>query len=66
MADVTVNDQGSIVVLVPMNEAATDWFVENLPENAPMWGLGYAVERRYVLDILEGLKDAGLSYSMEG
>jgi hypothetical protein len=64
LADVAVHDHGSIVILVPLTDAAGDFFDERLPDDCPMWGAGYAVERRYAADILEGLNEEGLEFEV--
>jgi hypothetical protein len=60
MADVSILDAGSILVVTPITEEAQQWCDEHLPDDAPMWGHGYAVERRYAGDILAGMVRDGL------
>lgn len=59
--DVLVSDQGSIVVLQPMNGDARDWIdcmVQHEPYN---WlGGGLCVEHRYADAIIDGMQDDGL------
>jgi hypothetical protein len=65
-ADVQVHDAGSIVLLAPLTDTARDWFIEHLPEDCPTIGVNYAIERRYVGDILEGINEAGMRLSLPG
>lgn len=63
-ADVRLSDHGSIIVLTPDSDEARAWCEEHLPNDAPRWGAhGYAVEPRYVGDIVAGMEDAGLEVS---
>lgn len=60
--DASVQDGGSVCILSVYSKAARAWCDENLPEDAPRWGArGYAIEARYVLPIVRGLQDAGLT-----
>lgn len=58
--DFSVTGGGSLYILTPLTPAATDWCDEHLPEDATMWGKGYAVEHRYISDIVEGIRNDGL------
>lgn len=60
-ADFHVYDQGSIVLLEPVTDDAKAWCARHLPDDAPMWGNAYAVEHRYVEDILDGIAEEGLT-----
>lgn len=63
-SDFRVQDEGSIVVLHPQNDAARSWIDDHLyaedGEGPVWWGGGVAIERRYVQDILEGVAADGL------
>lgn len=64
--DFRVQNEGSIVVLHPCNDAARSWIDANLYENSddePLtwWGGGVVVEHRFVEEILNGISDAGLT-----
>ena len=63
MFDFHVNDAGSLVMLEPVTDDAKAWCARHLPEDAPTWGNAYAVEFRYIEDILDGIKQEGLSYA---
>jgi hypothetical protein len=58
--DVSIQDHGSIAVIVPETDAGRAWCDENLEGDLLRWGGGVACEPRYVGDIAEGLRDAGL------
>lgn len=59
--DITVEDHGSIVLLVAQNANANRWLLEHTSEERQGWGLyGLAVEPRYVADIVTGAQADGL------
>lgn len=59
MADFTLRDHGSVVILKPVNDGAEDWIFENLP-NALGWGEKcVVVEPRYVDGLLDTLTKGG-------
>jgi len=60
MADVLVRNEGSIFLLTPMTEAASEWFADHLPEDAQTFGPATVVEHRYVAAIVEGMVNDGL------
>jgi len=65
MADVTIQDGGSIVLLKPESEAAESWLNENIGEDngfQPYWPT-VTVERRYVQEIIDGMIGYGLEVS---
>ena len=57
--DFTVQDEGSIFVLHPCNDAARSWIDEHLygqPGEPPTWwGGGVVIEHRMIVDVLEGI-----------
>jgi hypothetical protein len=59
--DFLVNDQGTIFLLTPVTEAATDWANEHLPEDAMHFGDAIVVEHRYIRDIVSGFTTEGLT-----
>lgn len=60
--DFTLQDEGSIVVLHPGNDAASNWIDNHLyTEQTQWWGGGIVIERRYVEDILDGIDSEGLT-----
>jgi len=60
MADAVVENYGSLVLLHPVSEAAHDWINEHLPEDCMYFGEAVVVEPRYILNIVFGMKNAGL------
>ena len=58
--DFTVNDQGSIVLLVPLTPQAETWVKDNLPEDRLTFGLSVVIEHRYADDIIQGIINDGL------
>lgn len=61
MADIRIEDHGSIMMVRPISEAGEAWVNENLtnPETQ-FWGGAAACERRYVEDIVYGVQCDGL------
>ena len=60
MEDFEVENHGSLFLLRPMTSAAWNWAEQHLPEDAQMFGQAYAVEHRYIADIVEGIQADGL------
>lgn len=58
--DITVFNAGSIIILSGATPAGRDWLAEHMPADCQRWGTGYAVEPRYVQDILDGAMADGL------
>jgi hypothetical protein len=58
--DFVFSDEGSIVMLQPVSDAAKDWADENLPDDRLVWGPHVIVEHRYFADIAEGIEADGL------
>jgi len=62
--DFTVNHQGTVID--PVSNAALQWCYYHLPEDCPRWGrVGFAIETRYVADILAGMRRDGLMSEQE-
>jgi hypothetical protein len=62
--DFTVQDEGSIVILHPCNDAAGAWIDDYLyaDDGFPQWfGGGIAIEPRFMAAIVDGIADAGLT-----
>lgn len=58
--DFSVQDEGTIIVLHPANDAASGWIQENLygDEASPVWwGGGVVIERRLFPPIFDALVD---------
>lgn len=61
MPDFIFHDHGSIWLMFPQNDNAREYAADVLPEDSPMHGEGYAMEPRYVQDIVTALQDDGFS-----
>jgi len=62
MTDFSVNDQGSIVLIEPVSQAALDWVEEYIGQDngfQPYWPT-VVVEHRYADDVIEGMLNDGL------
>jgi hypothetical protein len=61
MTDVTFCDEGSLVRITPLTEAALDWIDANVASEGLQWlGRSLCVDWRHGALILVGLEDAGL------
>jgi hypothetical protein len=58
--DIRVENHGSIVLLRVESQRADRWLDENLDPEAQTFGRAYVVEPRYVADIVQGAREAGL------
>lgn len=58
--DFVVSDHSSIVLFTPNSKRAQDWASAYLPDDCPMLGTAYAVERRYAQDIVDGIRADGM------
>jgi hypothetical protein len=62
MADVQVDNQGTIVAITPLSDAAREWLNENVQAESWQWvGDTLGVEPRYAGPLLEGMQAAGLT-----
>ena len=62
--DVLTDSFGSIVGITPMTPAAREWLSENCQTESWQWlGATLNVDCRYAGDILDGMRDAGLTIS---
>jgi hypothetical protein len=60
--DFVVQNHGSIFILHAYSEAAREWVSEHIPEDALTWGRnGTVVEHRYIADIVDGIRNDGLT-----
>jgi hypothetical protein len=61
-ADFAVQNEGSIFILYALSAAAKEWADEHIG-HAQRWGVnGYVIEHRYVLDIVDGIQNDGLTF----
>ena len=61
--DFTITPGGSIWLLTPITPAASEWTDEHLPADATHWANSFAIEARYVEDIVVGIQEDGLTIS---
>jgi hypothetical protein len=59
--DFLLNDEGTIFLLTPVTEAATEWANEYLPGDAMHFGDAIVVEHRFIRDIVDGFTNDGLN-----
>lgn len=59
--DFRVRDEGTLVLLEPLSDAAREWVAEYLPEDASRFGAAVVIEWRFTRDILDGIADAQLT-----
>lgn len=61
MADIQVENGGSIYLLRPLTDRGRQWLRENVQAESWQWfGDGLAVEHRYVADVVEGARAEGM------
>jgi hypothetical protein len=60
IADLTVNNQGSIFLLTPETPAGKAWIDQNIPDEAMRMGPSVVVEHRYIGNIVEGAIHDGM------
>ena len=64
MADIRIENHGSIFLFVPETFEGRAWLRKHTPEDALLWGSrrlpSTVVEPRYAADIIQGALDAGL------
>lgn len=63
--DVTVRNEGTILLFRPVSEQAREWLSENVQSDATWFGRALVVEHRYADGLIEGLESAGLSVGPE-
>jgi hypothetical protein len=62
-ADFSIERTGrfcTVFLLRPLTSQAFEWIEQNIPENAQCFGNALAVEHRYVVDVLGGIRNDGL------
>ena len=60
MADLYIQNEGSIFLLRGLSDAGKAWIAEHIPEDAMTFGGAVVVEHRYIGDIAQGAVDDGL------
>lgn len=59
--DVTVLDEGTIIIFTPVSDDAREWFAENVQmEDWQRVGAGIAVDHSYADDLLHFIRRRGL------
>lgn len=59
--DFSVSGGGTLYMLYPLSKAAKQWADDNLPSDRQTLGTGIAVEHRYIGDIVQGIRNDGLT-----
>jgi len=62
VADVRIENHGSLFLVRPQNSTAREWIDDNVSVDGPwQWfGGALAVEGRYVVDLVNGMRQDGL------
>ncbi len=60
MADLSVQNEGSLFLLLPLTSGGKSWIDEHIPEDAMWFSNGVVVEPRYIADIVQGAINDGL------
>ncbi len=60
MADITIQNEGSIFLVHPHTDDANAWIDEHIPKDAQFHGDAVVVEHRYIEDIVNGMVMDGL------
>jgi len=60
MADLLVENDGSIFLLDPVTDLGRDWMAAHISEDAKCFGGAVVVEHRYIRDIVVGAVTDGL------
>lgn len=59
--DFRVRDEGTLILLWPVSDEATDWVNEHIDPEATRWAGAIVIERRYFPAIFAGLAADGLT-----
>lgn len=60
MADLSIQNEGSIFLLRALTDAGRAWISENIPDDAQHFGGAVVVEHRFIGDIAQGAVNDGL------
>lgn len=60
MADLSIQNEGSIFLLRAISEAGKTWLADNIGDDAQHFGGAIVVEHRYIGDIAAGAINDGL------
>ena len=58
--DYRVENHGSLALVYPISQDAKNWIDENVSSDSQWFGGGLAVEPRYLGDLVDGMRAAGL------
>jgi hypothetical protein len=61
MADVSVQNEGTIFLFTANSEIAREWISENVQEDATYFGAALVVEHRYARGFAESMAEGGLT-----
>jgi hypothetical protein len=61
MVDIRGENHGSLYLLQPLTEQASDWLHQHVAENAQWFAWALVVEHRYISDIVRGAIAEGLT-----
>jgi hypothetical protein len=59
--DFILQNEGTIFILIPQTTRASAWLDAHIPAEAQWFGTGVVVEHRYIADIVDGIRAAGLT-----
>lgn len=57
--DFTVDNHGSIFILIPHTQEAKEFVAEKIQEDALEFGGGVVVEHRYIVELVDGIRKEG-------
>jgi hypothetical protein len=60
MADLSIQNEGSIYLLRGLTERGLSWIAEHIPADAQMYGGAIVVEHRFIGEIAQGAVNDGL------
>ena len=62
--DFVLLPRGSIWLLTPLTMEASDWCFDNLPKDASRLAKAFAIETRYVDNIVNGVQNDGFTVTV--
>jgi hypothetical protein len=61
MSDFTVQNEGTIFLVIPNTPTAQEWIDEHIHDTAQYFGTAVVVEHRYIVALIDGILAEGLS-----
>lgn len=58
--DFTIDNHGTIFILIPHTAEAKAWVAESLSDERSEWGGGIVVEHRFIVDLAHAIRQCGL------